>query len=121
MLALLGKTIALVQERFKALVLYSDAANFSAGANLFGDAGQVKNLLTDALPPHPGKITFAPRRAGAGSLGRMRFVATAHVRGGPVAREAKSLVPSCWAPKETKSAAALIALAILAGSVICSK
>ena len=25
--------------------------DFSAGANLLGDAGQVKNLLTDALPP----------------------------------------------------------------------
>lgn len=33
-LGLLGKTIALVRERFKALVLYTDAANFSAGANL---------------------------------------------------------------------------------------
>ena len=32
--ALLGKTIALVRERFRALVLYTDAANFSAGANL---------------------------------------------------------------------------------------
>ena len=33
-LTLLGKTVALVGERFKALVLYTDAANFSAGANL---------------------------------------------------------------------------------------
>lgn len=33
-LSLLGKTIALVKERFKALVLYTDAANFSVGANL---------------------------------------------------------------------------------------
>ena len=33
-LSLLGKTIALVRERFRALVLYTDAANFSAGANL---------------------------------------------------------------------------------------
>ena len=63
-------------------------------------------VLTKSLPHHPGKIVFSPRRAGAGSLGRMRFVATAHVNGGPVAREAKSLVPSCWAPKETKKAAA---------------
>ncbi|HEY3811870.1 MAG TPA: DUF2252 family protein [Caulobacteraceae bacterium] len=62
-------------------------------------------VLTDALPSHPGPIVFAPRRAGAGSLGRMRFVAAATVRGGPVAREAKSLVPSCWAQKETKKAA----------------
>ena len=33
-ITLLGKTVALVKERFKALVLYSDADNFSAGANL---------------------------------------------------------------------------------------
>ena len=33
-LTLLGKTIALVKERFAALVLYTDAENFSAGANL---------------------------------------------------------------------------------------
>ena len=33
-MSLLGKTIALVRERFKALVLYTDADNFSAGANL---------------------------------------------------------------------------------------
>jgi 3-hydroxyacyl-CoA dehydrogenase len=31
---LLGKTIALVKERFQALVVYNDGANFSAGANL---------------------------------------------------------------------------------------
>ena len=36
----------------------------------------------------------------------MRFVALAEFHGGPVAREAKALVPSCWAPKETKKAAA---------------
>ncbi|WP_428394548.1 3-hydroxyacyl-CoA dehydrogenase NAD-binding domain-containing protein [Lichenicoccus sp.] len=33
-LTLLGKTIAMVKERFTALVLYTDAENFSAGANL---------------------------------------------------------------------------------------
>ncbi len=33
-LKLLDKSIALVTERFKALVIYSDATNFSAGANL---------------------------------------------------------------------------------------
>ena len=27
------------------------ATDFSAGANLFSDAGQVKNLLADSLPP----------------------------------------------------------------------
>ena len=33
-MTLLGKTVALVKEKFKALVLYTDAGNFSAGANL---------------------------------------------------------------------------------------
>ena len=33
-LALLGQTIALVQEKYKALVIYTDAKDFSAGANL---------------------------------------------------------------------------------------
>jgi hypothetical protein len=36
------------------------------------------------------------RRAGLGGLGRPRFVADAVWRSGPVAREAKALVPSCW-------------------------
>jgi hypothetical protein len=64
------------------------------------------DALTKALPDHAGKITFAPRRAGAGSLGRMRFVARIDLRGGPIAREAKALVPSCWARDETKADAA---------------
>ncbi len=33
-IALLGKSLALVKERFKALVIYSEGANFSVGANL---------------------------------------------------------------------------------------
>ncbi len=33
-MALLGKTIALVRERFKALVIYNEGPNFSVGANL---------------------------------------------------------------------------------------
>ncbi|HEY6870085.1 MAG TPA: enoyl-CoA hydratase/isomerase family protein, partial [Novosphingobium sp.] len=33
-MALIGQAIALVQERFKALVIYNEAPNFSAGANL---------------------------------------------------------------------------------------
>jgi 3-hydroxyacyl-CoA dehydrogenase len=33
-LALLGKTIAVVQERYKALVIYNEGRNFSVGANL---------------------------------------------------------------------------------------
>jgi hypothetical protein len=53
--------------------------------------------LVAALPvPTPAGTVFAPRRVGTGSLGRPRFVALAEVRGGPLAREARTLVPSCW-------------------------
>jgi hypothetical protein len=50
-----------------------------------------KNLPRDASFDH-----FATRTAGAGSLGRPRFVAIADWRGGQVVREAKALVPSAW-------------------------
>lgn len=51
-----------------------------------------------AAMPEPGlKPRLAARVAGAGSLGRMRIAATIdEYRGGPLAREAKALLPSCW-------------------------
>lgn len=53
--------------------------------------------LTAALPEPGLKPRLAPRVAGAGSLGRMRITAALDdYRGGPLAREAKALVPSCW-------------------------
>ncbi|MBS7809853.1 DUF2252 family protein [Roseococcus pinisoli] len=52
--------------------------------------------LKDALPKGATDIAFAPRQAGLGSLGRPRFVAMANWRGGPVAREAKSRLPSAY-------------------------
>jgi hypothetical protein len=53
--------------------------------------------LHSALPQDGVKdLTFRSRQAGAGSLGRPRFVALGRWRGGPVAREAKALIPSCW-------------------------
>lgn len=53
--------------------------------------------LAAALPEDGPKPRLAPRVAGAGSLGRMRIAATLDdYRGGPLAREAKALVPSCW-------------------------
>ncbi|HWE45699.1 MAG TPA: DUF2252 family protein [Caulobacteraceae bacterium] len=99
------------QARLRVLMTMTDAEEAAfwatiAKLNPAKPPNKFVTALTQALPPKPGTITFAPRRAGAGSLGRMRFVATAHVHGGPVAREAKSLVPSCWAMKETKDAAA---------------
>jgi hypothetical protein len=48
-----------------------------------------------ALPPD-GVVRMARRSAGAGSLGRPRFVAHGRFLGGPMAREVKGRVPSCW-------------------------
>ena len=53
----------------------------------------------EQLLPGPGlKYRLTRRRAGLGSLGRMRFVAIADWRGGKLAREAKALTPpaTCW-------------------------
>ncbi|MBV9929497.1 MAG: DUF2252 family protein [Alphaproteobacteria bacterium] len=56
--------------------------------------------LRGALPERGADVAIAHRRAGVGSLGRLRLVAaTAAWRGGPLAREAKAAVPSCWAPR----------------------
>ncbi len=53
--------------------------------------------VVDALPEDGIQAIFAKRQAGIGSLGRLRLVAAkAHWRGGPVAREAKAVLPSCW-------------------------
>lgn len=53
--------------------------------------------LRKALPADTVSPMLSPRRAGVGSLGRLRLVASAPVWcGGPVAREAKAVVPSCW-------------------------
>jgi hypothetical protein len=53
--------------------------------------------LQAALPKTDREdVTLLRRRAGVGSLGRPRFVALGRWRGGPIAREAKALVPSCW-------------------------
>jgi hypothetical protein len=53
--------------------------------------------LAAALPEPRLTPKLAPRIAGAGSLGRLRVVASLeNYRGGPLAREAKALVPSCW-------------------------
>lgn len=55
------------------------------------------SALVAALPEEGIEATFARRRAGVGSLGRLRLVASAgDWRGGPVAREAKAVLPSCW-------------------------
>jgi hypothetical protein len=56
-----------------------------------------RSALAGAMPEPGLKARLAPRIAGAGSLGRMRIAATIEdYRGGPLAREAKAVVPSCW-------------------------
>jgi hypothetical protein len=55
-----------------------------------------RKVIEEAMPEPRLSITTAPRRAGAGSLGRPRWVGTAEWRGGPVLREAKALVTSAW-------------------------
>jgi hypothetical protein len=52
--------------------------------------------LESTLPEGVTDLKLSPRVAGAGSLGRPRFVAAGEYRGGPIAIEAKALLPSCW-------------------------
>lgn len=60
------------------------------------DPGFVR-ALRGALPGKGAAPLIAVRQAGVGSLGRLRLVAAvADWRGGPAAREAKAIVPSCW-------------------------
>ncbi len=52
--------------------------------------------LTKAMPDQTLKIAIFARQAGAGSLGRPRWVGVADWRGAPVVREAKAALPSAW-------------------------
>lgn len=52
--------------------------------------------LRAAMPDPKIKLQFARRVAGTGSLGRPRFVAWGHWRGGIVLRESKMLCASAW-------------------------
>lgn len=56
----------------------------------------VAAALRASLPRGASFDRFATRAAGAGSLGRPRFVAIADWCGGRIVREAKALVPSAW-------------------------
>jgi hypothetical protein len=56
-----------------------------------------RKALAAAMPEPPLALGKTARRiAGAGSLGRPRWVGIADWRGGPVVREAKALVLSAW-------------------------
>ena len=53
--------------------------------------------VLQASMPKPGlALSTARRTAGAGSLGRPRWIALADWNGGKVVREAKAVVPSAW-------------------------
>lgn len=57
----------------------------------------LRAALLAALPEPGLTVTLSARQAGAGSLGRPRFVAfCADYRGGPIAVEVKAQLPSCW-------------------------
>jgi len=56
-------------------------------------------LLKSSLPEPDVEVKVCARRAGMGSLGRVRIVTAGHWRGGMIAREAKAMAPSAcvWA------------------------
>jgi hypothetical protein len=72
--------------------------------------------ITNGMPDPKLKITFARRTAGAGSLGRPRFVGTAQWRGAPVMREAKAALPSAWTRVKGRGAKALRCYEIATGN-----
>ena len=53
-------------------------------------------FLREAMPESRLPFRVCHRPAGLGSLGRQRFTALAHWRGGTIAREAKALTTSAW-------------------------
>ncbi len=71
------------------------------------------SAISQCMPEAGLSIETARRSAGAGSLGRPRWVGIADWRGGPIVREAKALVTSAWSrqhrPDESSSKSAEIA------------
>jgi hypothetical protein len=55
-----------------------------------------RRAIAAAMPEPRLAITTARRTAGAGSLGRPRWIGIAQWRGAPVVREAKAMLPSAW-------------------------
>jgi hypothetical protein len=79
--------------------LHDDAEQFWSEVEGYPGAkpsSDVVDGLRRSLPIGATLLRFATARKGGGSLGRPRFVAIAHWRGGRVVREAKALVPSAW-------------------------
>jgi hypothetical protein len=65
-----------------------------------------RRALERLMPEQGLSYRLARRVAGLGSLGHIRLVAIAEYRGGRIAREVKSLVPSavCWVTRDKGSA-----------------
>jgi hypothetical protein len=58
--------------------------------------GRYAQAITRAMPDKGLAIRYFRRTAGAGSLGRPRFVGVAPWRGAPIVREAKAALSSAW-------------------------
>jgi hypothetical protein len=86
-----------------------------------GEIPESAREAIEHLLPEPGiPYRLARRRAGLGSLGRMRLVAIAEWKGGRVAREAKLLTPSALQWLDPKRAPAeILYAAILKRAVRC--
>ena len=73
-------------------------------------------MLADAMPDRKLKMKFHPRTAGAGSLGRPRWVGVAQWHGAPIMREAKAAVPSAWTRIKGRGSRALRCYEIATGT-----
>jgi hypothetical protein len=77
--------------------------------------GRYVRSIKDGMPEPKLRITFARRTAGAGSLGRPRYVGLAEWRGAPVVREAKAALPSAWTRVRGRGAKTLCCYKIATG------
>jgi hypothetical protein len=72
--------------------------------------------IADAMPDPKLAVDYCRRTAGAGSLGRPRWVGSAQWRGAPVLREAKAALPSAWTRVKGRGARALRCYEIATGT-----
>lgn len=75
--------------------------------------------LAHAVPEPPLPMHVAPRRAGAGSRGRLRLVGIADWRGALLVREVKAAAPSAWTRASPRSGAPLLIETIANGPYRC--
>lgn len=104
--AALEKPMAHVLERDHLWIRNAVAASDEQRANFWKELAEapaadhvpprLEAALRGALPDAGPDLRIARRTAGAGSLGRPRFVLSGEYRGGPVAIEVKAWLPSCW-------------------------